>query len=36
MPKLSLARKLTLAFVLVAVTAALLMAVFIQIGRAHV
>ena len=35
MPKLSLARKLTLAFVLVAVTAALLMAVFIRLTNAN-
>src|SRR5258708_10413812 len=34
MPKLSLARKLTLAFLLVAVTAALLMAVFIRLTNA--
>src|SRR5438128_3734901 len=35
MPKLSLARKLTLAFVLVAVTAALLVAVFIRLTNAN-
>ena len=35
MPKLSLARKLTLAFVLVSVTAALLMAVFIRLTTAN-
>src|SRR5436190_18836753 len=34
MPKLSLARKLTLAFLLVAVTAALLVAVFIRLTNA--
>ena len=34
MPKLSLARKLTLAFLLVAVTAALLVAVFIRLNNA--
>src|SRR4051794_23772411 len=35
MPKLSLARKLTLAFLLVAVTAAMLVAVFIRLTNAN-